>query len=1325
MTLKMNQPRPRTPCFILIATLLTGVTESSAKLQVAEINRKDPVNFQAEILPILRNNCLPCHNRTRAKAEIILETPQDMLKGNDDGPIVVPGKPNESYLFQVSVHTEEPEMPPLKNKVSAKPLSPKELGLLKLWIEQGAKGEVDNVIPINWHAIATGIQNPIYAVAVSPDGQFAAAGRSNRIDVYHVPTGKHVGQLADDKLPNGALYKEKPAHLDVVGSLAFSPDSRTLASGSYREVKFWKLQEPSPLKDFKIPNGDAPTAISPDGKWLAAAQDKIVQLWDLAKGQKTRDLPGQDARVNALAFSADNLQLLSGSENGTLQSWNIADGKPVAQAAIADKPIASVAFLAEGKRLASGHADNIIRTWEARTEEEVKKLKATHDEATKALEAVNQEIGNVQKAAADIEQARKDAETALKKMEASLKETEAKAGEDKAPVDKARAARDQAKKTLDEKTKQAAEAKANADKVKADKLEPAKLKLMEAKKAVDQSGSYKMARELKTHSQPVTHLANVPTNGNHLFSGSKDGQAILWDSSKGSSIHRLALGKPISSIAVSADGKRFATAGDNLLRLWAEDGKQIAEVKGDRYALEKVAVSEVEAKFSADELKYREGELKKREDEKKKADERLKKAKEAKEKADKEPVAEKKAELDKMEKERDTTEKEIEATDKTVSEAQKKFDETEKIRVAAESAYKSAEAKVRQPTTLETQANQARDRQKNLASVKQRARDNLVNSQLKPAKQKVEQATATLSTAEKKRNDSDAALKTATTEVDKARQAHEAADKAASEAEAMAKKVQETADKPEPEKQQARQAAEAKRKIANDSKAAHDNLVKSKLNPAKQALATADKALATAKAGKAAADKALAAAGSKIKSAETAFAAADKTYKDAEKKAADAKVAADKVRATRDQTKKELDAKAKVAGDNRTTLDKLKKEKLEPAKKKLAELQKKIDNARKEFDKINGPLQTAIRELDNSTKDLARAGDALKKANELKVAADAAKKKREETLKVSREQATAAEKPVAAVAFSPDGQTITSTGDDQKLHTWGTAKANPHEVFGNLGQPGRQVAYDMEDRIISVSREGRIQTWSDKPTWKLDRTIGSPVGRSPLIDRVTSLAYSPDGSTLASGGGDPSRSGEVLLWNTADAKLKLDLSGIHSDSVLDIDFSPDGRHIATAAADKFVKVTEVGKGAVVRTFEGHTHHVMGVSWRRTGREILSSGADNEVKYWNFENGDRLGKGGDFKKEVTSIHFIGIGSEAIATSAEGKVSIVRSGSKISQATSLTGATKFVHASDVTPDGRLVAAGGQDGVLRIWTIADKKLVREFKPPESAAPTVAEAK
>ena len=414
----MNSTTRTTLSLILLTSISTIAQPVGAKgLQVDEIKRDKAVDFQEEILPILRNNCLPCHNRTRAKAEVVLETPQDILKGNDDGPLAVPGKPDESYLFQVSAHLEEPEMPPLKNKVSAKSLTPRELGLLKLWIQQGVKGELRNAKPIDWQPILTSINNPIYAVALSPDGQFAATGRANRIDLYHIPSGTHVGELADEKLKEGSFYKQKPAHLDFVTSLAFSPDGRSLVSGSYREIKFWKLQDVKSQKEFNLPIVDAPISISPDAKWLALANGKTVQLWDLLKGQKVRDLNNQQAKISSLAFSADSQKLLSGAVDGTLQSWNVVDGKPDAKAQIADKPIASVAYIAEGKRLLSGHDDNVIRSWEARTAEEIKKIQLARDESMKALDVVKQEIQATEKKAVDAEKIRKDAEVALQQAE--------------------------------------------------------------------------------------------------------------------------------------------------------------------------------------------------------------------------------------------------------------------------------------------------------------------------------------------------------------------------------------------------------------------------------------------------------------------------------------------------------------------------------------------------------------------------------------------------------------------------------------------------------------------------------------------------------------------------------------------------------------------------------------------------------------------------------------------------------------------------------------------------------------------------------------------
>ena len=151
----------------------------------------------------------------------------------------------------------------------------------------------------------------------------------------------------------------KSAHLDFVTSLAFAPDSRSLASGSYREIKFWNLDGPRVLKEFKIP-ASAQIAISADGQLLGSAHENKVQIWDLSQAKKLRDIEAQTANVTALSFSADSTKILSGDENGSLRAWSVDDGKLVAQAAIGKRhPI--VAYLSRGNRLLSGHADNIIR----------------------------------------------------------------------------------------------------------------------------------------------------------------------------------------------------------------------------------------------------------------------------------------------------------------------------------------------------------------------------------------------------------------------------------------------------------------------------------------------------------------------------------------------------------------------------------------------------------------------------------------------------------------------------------------------------------------------------------------------------------------------------------------------------------------------------------------------------------------------------------------------------------------------------------------------------------------------------------------------------
>ena len=147
----------------------------------------------------------------------MLEAPKSIRTGGESGPAALPGKAMESLIMRAASHREKPFMPPRNNKVSAAALTPEQLGILKTWIDEGAGGdETLRPAPITWHPLPSAL-NPIYAVALSPDGQFAACSRANQIFVYDVPARRLVTRLSD---PSLALPGEQNAvaHRDLVQS---------------------------------------------------------------------------------------------------------------------------------------------------------------------------------------------------------------------------------------------------------------------------------------------------------------------------------------------------------------------------------------------------------------------------------------------------------------------------------------------------------------------------------------------------------------------------------------------------------------------------------------------------------------------------------------------------------------------------------------------------------------------------------------------------------------------------------------------------------------------------------------------------------------------------------------------------------------------------------------------------------------------------------------------------------------------------------------------------------------------------------------------------
>ncbi|HEV8543704.1 MAG TPA: c-type cytochrome domain-containing protein, partial [Verrucomicrobiae bacterium] len=331
---------------------------SNHPLPVASLNRTKPVDFESEILPFLKESCLACHNQTKAKADLILETPQTILKGGESGPAVVPENPRESLIFKAAGHLEKPLMPPKDNKVNAPDLNPEQLALLKLWIQQGAHGEVRGQQTIAWRPLGENVR-PILALAVTADGQFAACGRGNELFVYQLPTGRTIGPISDPEIRRLASGETNAAHLDLIESLDFSPDGELLASGSYREVKLWRRQPllPSPLHaDFTITPALASATSGGQSLALASESGQIEILTNNTRHQTIQT----NQRLKLLRISEDGSHLATLSDNGILEVWSCKDGKSIARTKLG---VESQALAWAGEKLAAAGPEHTIQLW--------------------------------------------------------------------------------------------------------------------------------------------------------------------------------------------------------------------------------------------------------------------------------------------------------------------------------------------------------------------------------------------------------------------------------------------------------------------------------------------------------------------------------------------------------------------------------------------------------------------------------------------------------------------------------------------------------------------------------------------------------------------------------------------------------------------------------------------------------------------------------------------------------------------------------------------------------------------------------------------------
>ncbi len=307
--------------------------------------------------------------------------------------------------------------------------------------------------------------------------------------------------------------------------------------------------------------------------------------------------------------------------------------------------------------------------------------------------------------------------------------------------------------------------------------------------------------------------------------------------------------------------------------------------------------------------------------------------------------------------------------------------------------------------------------------------------------------------------------------------------------------------------------------------------------------------------------------------------------------------------------------------------------------------------------------------------------------------------------------------PVSSVGFSPGGNTLATASIDGGVKVWETSSGVGVIAFGHKaaneeqGKPIQGVAFIADDTLVTASADKTLKVWSVSGRWAELAPLG------PHIFRVLCLDFSPDGSLLAAGGGEPSRSGELKLWEVAGGKLAREFTGLHSDTVFAARFSPDGKALATGAADKLLKVVDPNDGREFKKFEGHTHHVLCLDWKRDGTQIASGGGDSALKIWDFKTGEQVKTLTGAAKQVTALNWLSIKDKPLIVAASGDQAVriwnPDNGERGQVTRALNGPADYLFCLATSRDGLRLAAGAADGVIWVWNTENGQVVRKLEP------------